>query len=76
MSHLLIFQIEERFVIEMSGGEKPKEILPGAVYECMRCATGVSGKELLALPEPTCANCGYRIFRKVRGQTAKQLKAE
>jgi DNA-directed RNA polymerase subunit RPC12/RpoP len=60
----------------MSENEKPKEILPEAIYECARCGTRVSGKELSRLPEPTCANCGYKIFRKVRGPTAKQLKAE
>jgi DNA-directed RNA polymerase subunit RPC12/RpoP len=60
----------------MSGDEKPKEILPEAIYECARCGTRVSGKELSRLPEPTCANCGYKIFRKVRGPAAKQVKAE
>ena len=60
----------------MSGGDKPIEVLPDAVYECLRCGTRVSGKELSKLPEPTCANCGYRIFRKVRGPTVKQFKAE
>ena len=59
-----------------SEGEKPEEIWPEATYECLRCGTRVSGKELSALPEPTCANCGYKIFQKVRGQTAKQMKAE
>jgi DNA-directed RNA polymerase subunit RPC12/RpoP len=60
----------------MSEGEKPVEILPDAMYECSRCGTPVSGKELSALPEPTCSNCGYRVFRKVRGPTVKQMKAE
>ena len=63
-------------VSKMPEDEKPKEILPEATYECVRCGTLVSGKELSRLPEPTCANCGYRIFRKVRGATAKQMKAE
>jgi DNA-directed RNA polymerase subunit RPC12/RpoP len=31
---------------------------------------------LAKLPEPTCANCGYRLFRKVRGQMVKTLKGE
>ena len=60
----------------LSQGDEPKEILPEAVYECTRCGTRVSGKELSKLPEPTCANCGYKILRKVRGPGAKQIKAE
>jgi DNA-directed RNA polymerase subunit RPC12/RpoP len=60
----------------MPDEEKPEKIFPDALYECMRCGTRTSGKELSALPDPTCPNCGYRIFRKVRGSTAKHLKAE
>ena len=58
---------------EEKAGEK---ILSGARYECVRCATPVTGDELAKLPEPTCANCGYKVFRKVRGPAAKSLKAE
>jgi DNA-directed RNA polymerase subunit RPC12/RpoP len=60
----------------MSQAKKPMEILPDSFYECARCGTPVSGKELSSLPSPTCANCGYRVFRKVRGPTPKKLKAE
>ena len=60
----------------MSTGETPKEILPEAIFECTRCGTRVKAEELSKLPEPTCANCGYKIFRKVRAPAAKQLKAE
>jgi deazaflavin-dependent oxidoreductase (nitroreductase family) len=50
-------------------------ILPGAMYECERCGTRVSALELSKLPSPTCANCGYRVFRKLRGDGPKDLKA-
>jgi DNA-directed RNA polymerase subunit RPC12/RpoP len=53
-----------------------EQILPGVVYECLSCATRVSGAELAKLPSPTCANCGYRAFKKVRGPAPKNLKAE
>jgi DNA-directed RNA polymerase subunit RPC12/RpoP len=65
----------------MSDEDKPGEIKPGeiladAMYECTRCGTNVSGKELSVLPDPICPNCGYRIFRKMRGPTGKHVKAE
>lgn len=53
-----------------------RQIFPDAIYECARCGTRVTGKELSRLPSPTCANCGYRVFKKIRGQVAKNLKAE
>ena len=56
--------------------EDGKKVFTSDVYECARCGTRVTGKELSALPSPTCANCGYRVFRKVRGEAAKSLKAE
>ncbi|MDE1854045.1 MAG: hypothetical protein KGI38_09940 [Thaumarchaeota archaeon] len=51
-----------------------EEILPSETYECLRCGTRVTGAELTRLPSPTCANCGYRAFRKVRGQAPKNIK--
>jgi DNA-directed RNA polymerase subunit RPC12/RpoP len=67
-------------VIILSANEKEgadeKKVFPEATYECLRCGTRVSGAELAKLPEPTCANCGYRLFRKVRGQMVKTLKGE
>jgi DNA-directed RNA polymerase subunit RPC12/RpoP len=57
-------------------GADEKKVFPEATYECLRCGTRVSGAELAKLPEPTCANCGYRLFRKVRGQMVKTLKGE
>ena len=48
----------------------------GATYECTRCGTRVTAEELAKLPFPTCANGGYRVFRKVRDQAIKNLKAE
>ena len=60
-------------------GEKEKngeKIFPSAVYECLRCGTRVTGAELAKLPEPTCANCGYRAFRKVRSSAVKNLKGQ
>jgi len=56
--------------------EKEIKIFPASTYECLRCGTRVSGAELAKPPEPTCANCGYKLFRKVRGPTTKTLKAE
>lgn len=47
----------------------------GATYECARCGTRVSGAELSRLPTPTCANCGYRVFTKVREGVPKEVKA-
>jgi DNA-directed RNA polymerase subunit RPC12/RpoP len=61
-------------VSEEKGDEN--QIFPDATYECVRCGTRVTGAELAKLPEPTCANCGYRIFRKVRGPAVKSLKGE
>ncbi|TLX97293.1 MAG: DNA-directed RNA polymerase subunit P [Thaumarchaeota archaeon] len=46
------------------------------MYECVRCGTRVTGEELAKLPEPTCANCGYRAFRKVRRPGIKNLKGQ
>ncbi len=52
------------------------KVLPGATFECVRCGTRYSSEELSKLPELTCGNCGYRIFRKVRGPAVKSLKGE
>lgn len=51
-------------------------ILKGATYECIRCGTRVTGAELARLPSPTCANCGYRTFKKVGERSSKILKAK
>jgi DNA-directed RNA polymerase subunit RPC12/RpoP len=56
-------------------GKDASVVSEGATYECARCGTRVSGAELSRLPSPTCANCGYRAFRKVRGSTPKEVKA-
>jgi DNA-directed RNA polymerase subunit RPC12/RpoP len=56
--------------------ENGNPVLPDAMYECMRCGTRVAGAELANLPEPICANCGYRVFKKVRGPTARHLKGQ
>jgi DNA-directed RNA polymerase subunit RPC12/RpoP len=55
--------------------EDAVKVFPGATFECVRCGTRFSGEELTKLPETTCSNCGYRIFRKVRRPAAKALKA-
>jgi DNA-directed RNA polymerase subunit RPC12/RpoP len=47
-----------------------------ALYECVRCGTRVTAKDLAKLPSPTCANCGYRVFKKVRGGVPKNLDAK
>jgi DNA-directed RNA polymerase subunit RPC12/RpoP len=62
----------------LSGKKQEDEVrvFPGATFECVRCGTRISGEELASLPEPTCSNCGYRIFRKVRGSTVKTMKGE
>ena len=62
--------------IKLSGEKKEAPIFPDATYECARCGTRTTGAELAKLPSPTCANCGYRVFRKIRGPAAKNLKAE
>ncbi len=65
--------------LELSADDEANEkqkILADATYACLRCGTVVSGVDLGKLPEPTCANCGYRIFRKVRGPAVKSLKGE
>jgi DNA-directed RNA polymerase subunit RPC12/RpoP len=60
----------------VSSEKKGETVFEGAIYECARCGTRVTGAELAKLPSPTCANCGYRVFRKVRGSTPKNLKAD
>jgi DNA-directed RNA polymerase subunit RPC12/RpoP len=59
-----------------SEGQLAVKVFPGATFECVRCGSRFSGEELARLPELTCSNCGYRIFRKVRGQVTKTLKGE
>lgn len=60
----------------LSGPEGGAKVLPGAQYECARCGTRVTAEELSKLPTPTCSTCGYRVFKKVRGGSPKDLKAE
>lgn len=43
-------------------------------YECIKCGTQTNSEELLNLPEIKCI-CGYRILRKTRPPTIKQIKA-
>lgn len=67
--------------VSVDGGKAPDEevtvnVFPGAIFECVRCGSRFSGEELAKLPELTCGTCGYKIFRKVRSQTTKTLKAE
>ena len=57
-------------------GQVAINVSPGATIECVRCGSRFSARELANLPERTCSNCGYRIFRKVRGHVAKTLKGE
>jgi len=57
-------------------GKDESQVFPDAVYECVRCGTQVAGKELSKLPSPTCANCGYRVFRKVEGRAPRKVKAD
>ncbi len=58
----------------MSVEEKPVKVFAGAVYECVRCGTKTTQEELSKLPEVKCI-CGYRVFKKVRPQVVKQIKA-
>jgi len=44
------------------------------VYECIRCGTRTTMEELNILPELKCI-CGFRIFRKIRPNIAKSVKA-
>jgi DNA-directed RNA polymerase subunit P len=43
-------------------------------FECVRCGQKVSLNDLLALPEIKCI-CGFRVLRKVRPQSIKQVKS-
>ena len=58
----------------MSLEEKPVKVFTGAVYECVRCGTKTTQEELSRLPEVKCI-CGYRVFKKIRPQVVKQIKA-
>ena len=55
---------------------EPVKVFTGSTYECLRCGTLTSGAVLAKLPELTCPNCGYRLFKKVRNSTLKSVKAE
>lgn len=43
-------------------------------FECVRCGQKVSLDDLLSLPEIKCI-CGFRVLRKVRPQSIKQVKS-
>ena len=58
----------------MSQEEKPAKVFTGVVYECVRCGTKTTQEELSRLPEVKCI-CGYRVFKKIRPQVVKQIKA-
>jgi DNA-directed RNA polymerase subunit RPC12/RpoP len=45
------------------------------MYACVRCGTEASAGELRVLPSPRCANCGFTVFSKTRGQLVKQVRA-
>jgi len=47
----------------------------GPVYECVRCERRVSHSDLQRYISFRCPICGYRIFRKVRAQVVKRVKA-
>ena len=67
--------IREKFAAKpMSQEEKPVKVFTGAVYECVRCGTKTTQEELSRLPEVKCI-CGYRVFKKIRPQVVKQIKA-
>jgi DNA-directed RNA polymerase subunit P len=52
-----------------------KEPMLGDVeYECIRCGTRITDRELAEYPEIKCI-CGYRVLKKVRPGIVKQLKA-
>jgi DNA-directed RNA polymerase subunit P len=63
---------ESHSMSDSSSGEK--QILPTVTYECVRCGTRVTGAELSKLPSPTCAKCGFRVFKKVGDRVPKNLK--
>jgi DNA-directed RNA polymerase subunit RPC12/RpoP len=56
--------------------EVAMKVFPGATFECVRCGSRFFGEWLAKLPELTCSNCGFRIFRKVRVPAPKTLKGE
>jgi DNA-directed RNA polymerase subunit RPC12/RpoP len=47
----------------------------GPVYECVRCGRRVPHSDLQRYISFRCPYCGYRIFRKVRAQVVKRVKA-
>jgi DNA-directed RNA polymerase subunit P len=47
----------------------------GPVYECVRCGRRVPHSDLQKYISFRCPICGYRIFRKVRAQVVKRVKA-
>lgn len=47
----------------------------GPVYECVRCGRRIPFIDLERYISFRCPYCGYRIFRKIRAQIVKRVKA-
>jgi len=58
----------------LSNPKEKSEVFGGVVYKCVRCGTQVTAEKLAQLPEIKCI-CGYRVLKKARPLTVKQLKA-
>jgi len=43
------------------------------IYECERCGTKQSLKELSRYPEIKCKNCGFRVLKEVRPSLPKKI---
>ncbi len=59
-----------------SGSKKDQtKVFGSIIYECERCGTKQSLKELSRFPEIRCKNCGFRALKKVGPTVAKRIKA-
>jgi len=44
-------------------------------YECVRCGTQFSGKELAVREQIKCPYCSYHVLKKIRPPIVKRVKA-
>ncbi len=58
----------------MPNSEPETRILEDSAYECVRCGTRTTAKDLSKLPQARCI-CGYAVFRKSARVIGRQLIA-
>ncbi|TMP99856.1 MAG: RNA polymerase Rbp10 [Thaumarchaeota archaeon] len=58
----------------MLSSEPGTRVLEDSSYECVRCGTRTTAKELSKLPNARCI-CGYTVFRKSARVIGRQLSA-